>query len=159
MTVDDLKSIISYCPNTGQVVRTVAAGAAPAGAVVTTLDRYGYRIIKIKYKTYLVHRLAWLYMTGEWPKEIDHVNRDRADNRWANLRQVTHADNQLNRNIQKNNKSGFRGVWAHRGKFYASIQRFGKKRHLGVFETAEAASCAYELAFRNLAKLEATDGK
>jgi len=85
---------------------------------------------------YRVHRIIWMWMTGDWPAhEIDHKNHDRADNRWCNLRAVTGAENKKNRPRQKNNSSGTPGVfWASREqKWVAAIKVSGKRRHLGYF--------------------------
>ena len=65
----------------------------PAG----TLNSDGYRAININKKIYMEHRLVWFYVTGEWPTNvIDHINRNRADNRLENLRDVSRQENSLN---------------------------------------------------------------
>lgn len=102
----------------------------------------GYLATKIRGKTYRLHRLAWFYMTGEWPPEqIDHINRVRDDNRWSNLRLASHGQNRSNSQIHKNNKLGLRGVKkTQRGQGYtARITHQGKQIYLGYFATVEAA--------------------
>jgi HNH endonuclease len=64
------------------------------------------RLIKFKQEQYFAYRLAWFYMTQEWPTEIDHVNRDSLDDRWRNLREVTHAENIVNSSLRNNPVTG-----------------------------------------------------
>ncbi|BCD83620.1 hypothetical protein PSm6_00270 [Pseudomonas solani] len=74
--------------------------------------RGGYLSIYICGARFRAHRLAWFYMTGEWPKqEIDHINGDRKDNRFSNLRTCTHQQNNHNQPIRKTNTSGIKGVY------------------------------------------------
>ena len=92
------------------------------------------------------HRLAWLYMTGEWPKgDLDHANMNKADNRWCNLREATNAQNGANRGIPTNNKSGFRGVsWAKRHRKWTAHIRAGRKQYtLGYYNAREEAALTY----------------
>ena len=92
-------------------------------------------------------------MTGEWPKDqIDHINGIRTDNRFTNLREATTAENTRNGLISKNNTSGFKGVCFHKdtGRWQAKIFINGKGRHLGLFDTAEAAANAYDAAAAKL---------
>lgn len=95
--------------------------------------------VKVRQKGYFAHRLAWFMMTGEWPKnEIDHINKDSLDNRWANLREATHQENCQNRRFSRS-KSGVHGVGLHNGKWRARING----DHIGYFKTVEEASAAY----------------
>jgi hypothetical protein len=106
----------------------------------------GYRYIRIDYNLYPEHRLAWLHMTGEWPTAgIDHINCDRLDNRWSNLREATKAKNAMNMHIRADNTSGYKGVsWSKiRRKWIAHITVDRKCRHLGSFDTPECAFIAY----------------
>ena len=79
-------------------------------------------------KGYLLHRVIWLIETGEWPKQIDHINGDPADNRWTNLRNVENTRNMRNKAMFKNNTSGIMGVcWGKKGKrWYSTIYDKGK---------------------------------
>ena len=74
----------------------------------------GYRHITFMGKQHKAHRLIWLYVYGEMPKEIDHINGDRQDNRLENLRSVTRSQNQFNKAMAQNNTSGYRGVSWHK---------------------------------------------
>jgi hypothetical protein len=105
-----------------------------------------YRTIRISGKGYMAHRLAWLYVHGDWPKkQIDHINRNRDDNRISNLRDIDGFENMQNRMAQKNSKSGVKGVsWSKRIKRWtAQIEKQGISKHLGVFKTIQEAEAAY----------------
>jgi hypothetical protein len=92
----------------------------------------------------MANRLAWFYMTGEWPADlVDHKNRARDDDRWENLRPATNAMNSQNQGMYKNNTSGFIGVSFHRGRWRAHIRVNYKLIILGYYDTAEAAGAAY----------------
>jgi hypothetical protein len=99
----------------------------------------------------LAHRVAWLYMTGEWPSEcVDHINGDKLDNRWCNLRAATHTQNNQS-SFDKKNSLGLRGVTKHfRGGFRATIKVSGKQRSLGYFRCPAAAHFAYIVAADDL---------
>lgn len=84
-------------------------------------------------------------MTGEWPEQtIDHINNDRADNRWANLRAATYAQNNANTGLRGNNTSGFTGVSYKKQKrlWLAYIGHNGERKFVGYFKTAEEAAKA-----------------
>lgn len=96
MTQQQLKEILHYNPNTGAFTWKICPRKSiKEGSIAGRLSRY----IQIQYKgkKYYAHRLAWLYMYGKLPKnQIDHINRDKTDNRISNLRDVTHFENQQN---------------------------------------------------------------
>lgn len=94
-----------------------------------------------------------MYTYGHWPKgHLDHINRDRTDNRIENLRDITPAENQHNSNVLKNNTSGFRGVnWSSdMGKWVAKICINRKQIYLGAFKRVEDAANAYLSASKEL---------
>ena len=104
-----LKELFSYDEETGFFVRYKRLGPKKniAGHVATK----GHRQIMVDGKLYMAHRLAWLYVYGEYPQSlIDHINRNPDDNRICNLRLATNSQNQQNTGIRKNNKSGAKGV-------------------------------------------------
>ena len=109
--------------------------------------------IRVDGAGYRAHRLAWLYMTSEWPTDvIDHINGDGTDNRWSNIRAATKGQNQCNRRMSRNNTSGRQGVYyrQHRGSWAAEIWFNDKKQYLGTFATKEEAVAARAAAERQL---------
>lgn len=105
----------------------------------------GYIVIPINGHLCQAHRLAWLYVHGEIFGYIDHINLDRADNRIANLRIATPAENNANSPKRRGTSSPFKGVTWHKQcqKWQAAIKVAGKNRHLGLFSTEMAAHAAY----------------
>jgi len=107
-----------------------------------------YVFIKAKDKSYRAHRLAWLYMTGSFPKEqIDHIDGNGLNNSFANLRSVTQKENAKNLKLSANNSSGFTGVtWdVKQNKWRAGIQVNKKYIYLGAFtDIADAISARKE---------------
>lgn len=155
LTQEELKRVLHYDPETGiftwRVSRRGNAGKAKPGNRAGALQHKGYRQIGIYGVLYAEHRLAWLYITGSWPKhEIDHKNRIGTDNRWINLRDVTHAKNSRNVGIKDSNTSGIVGADLQtRKKGYswrATIRAGGQKIHLGTFKTLQEAKHAYQAA-------------
>lgn len=150
MDAAQLRQILKYDPATGLFQWRASRGSlAPAGAPAGSKTVHGYWTIRVNKHPYYAHRLAFLYMTGEWPTaQVDHANRDRCDNRWANLRAASHSENVWNRGRLATNKSGFKGVsWRAKIKRWrAQICVDGKIRELGRFRTAEAAHEAYCVA-------------
>jgi hypothetical protein len=113
LTIEQLKEVLDYNPDTGVFTwkKTVNSHAV-VGSVAGNQDSSVYIRITIYKKKYAAHRLAFLYMTGEFPKHlVDHINQIKDDNRWTNLRQATVSQNNINSKKQKNNKSGYRGVY------------------------------------------------
>lgn len=140
-----LKQLINYDPETGIFTW-------PNGAIAGGDDGQGYIQISVKNKRYRAHRLAWLYMTGQWPKIIDHINRNRADNRWSNLREVTSRENNRNMGLRRDNKSGVRGVsWSTQHNCWqATIKLDGKLYHLGFYTNIALAAAARYAAEQGL---------
>lgn len=106
-------------------------------------------MIGIDGKRYLAHRLAWFYVTGYWPELIDHVDGNRSNNAWSNLREANKLINQQNRHNESSfNETGLLGAFRVGGRFKSSIRYGGKSHHLGYFDTAEQAHAAYVSAKR-----------
>lgn len=138
-----LKELMHYDPETGVMtwLKKIAAKQY-IGDRVGSIDDEGYARTKIQRKTYKLHRLIWLYMTGEWPEdEVDHKDRNRLNNRWLNLRAATHKQNSQNRNPRHDSTSKSVGVsWSSRdGLWCASISIDGRKRQVGSSKSLEKA--------------------
>jgi hypothetical protein len=156
-TAEKLRELLHYDPLTGVFTRRVKTGGrygADVGAVAGTLTDAGYLKVSVMSYQYRAQRLAWLYMTGEWPAaDVDHIDGDRTNNRWANLRDVSRSTNLQNkRAAQSNSKTGLLGAcWATRDqRFIARIKADGRYISLGGFDTAEQAHAAYIDAKRRL---------
>ena len=108
-----------------------------AGKVAGTKTYGGYVRITVNGKAYYAHRLAWYLAHGEFPKMIDHINRDKTDNRLENLRVVSRQDN--NQNVSY---KGYVHV-KHRNRYVASIMVDGKRNYIGSYLTADEAHKAY----------------
>lgn len=144
LTQARLKELLHYDPETGHFMWRVSRGRSATGSRAGTPNRAGYTQIRIDGGFHRAHRLAFLYITGEIPPMIDHINRVKDDNRWANLRPATRQENAGNVGLQSNNTSGHRGVaWDKcRGKWMAHGTRDGRMKHLGYFISLEEAAAA-----------------
>jgi hypothetical protein len=104
---------------------------------------HGYVVVKAYRIPYLAHRIAWLIMTGEWPEqEVDHINGNKADNRWDNLRLATHGQNVANSGARR---GGLKGAYWHKrsSRWQSQIWDHGRIRHLGYFDNERDAHLAY----------------
>lgn len=146
LTEHRLKELLRYDADTGMFYRMVTTSPnARAGSLAGNKIRGGYMRMSVDGHEQYAHRLAFLYMTGKWPTHhVDHINGDKADNRWCNLRPATPGENMQNkRSAQSNNQVGLLGVSPKRGKFTARIGVGRKYTNLGVYTTAEEAQAAY----------------
>lgn len=124
LTQEYLKQLLSYCPDTGVFTWLVDKGPrGKKGHAAGYHVSRGYFGIEIDQKPYKSHRLAFLYMNGSLPDhQVDHINHDRADNSWANLRLATSGTNSKNRTMQSNNTSGVTGViWDKRKSAWRAV--------------------------------------
>jgi len=141
LTQEWIKELVHYNPNTGVFTwikkpssRSNRIKVGEAAGFTSKVN--GYTEIGIRNKTYKIHRLAFLYMTGLMPEhQVDHINHVKDDNRWCNLRLVTNAENQKNTTRNKNNTSGVLGVnWRKdRSKWRAQIMVDGINKELGSY--------------------------
>lgn len=142
-----LLELLRYDPETGWFSWRISRGPRHAGEAADCVGPLGYVVIRLDGVLYYGQRLAWFYMTGEWPKdEVDHINMDKEDNRFANLREATPTENRQNKTVRRDNRSGLKGVGRKRDKWTARIKVGDTVMHLGTFLTPEGASLAYRWA-------------
>lgn len=137
-----LKSIIFYNPDNGEFrwIKDTKNHKKP-GSLAGSINK-GYRRIRIDGRMYAAHRLAIFYVTGVWAcGQVDHINQNRSDNSFSNLRIVSNSENSRNQKIRKTNKSGFNGVafCSTRGKWGACIRSNGRTVGLGYYENINDA--------------------
>lgn len=139
---------LHYDPLTGIFYWRVDRRRARAGDIAGCTCPDGYLRVRINYQQLCMHRVAWFYMTGEWPsRHIDHKDTNKANNKWDNLRLATVSQNSANSKIGSRNKSGFKGAYLQEGKWCARVTKeSGERVFLGFFETAEEAHHAYMVA-------------
>jgi hypothetical protein len=147
LTVERLRELLIYDKDSGEFVRrTSTAPNARAGDVAGT-NSNGYIVIGIDGVLHAAHRLAWMYVTGDWPAgEVDHKDGRKSNNRWDNLRDVSHQTNARHQlRPSKRNRAGFLGAtWiASRNKWRAQVTVNRKTIFVGQFDTAQEAHTAY----------------
>ena len=140
VTQERLKELLDYNPETGDFTWRKTTGGRLGGTVAGAIAKNaGYTQIRVDRRKYFAHRLAFLWMTGEWPEDmVDHINRNRADNRWCNLREANRSLNNLN-----NGAKGYCWI-AKDKKFMAKVSG----RYIGSFDTEHEARQAYLAAKR-----------
>ncbi len=139
----DLVKVFSYDPESGVLSyrNDSLSGLAedPAGYA----HSQGYLTVRVGGVDLLVHRVIWCMQTGSWPDQVDHINHDRSDNSWKNLREVGSRENQLNMGKRTNNSTGVQGVRKlPSGKFHAYIMVHRKQIALGSYDDIEDATAA-----------------
>lgn len=140
-TAQELKSLLSYCYETGELKWSKRRCGVKAGSVAGT-NHKGYLRIKIDGSLYLAHRVVWAMHYGSWPEiDLDHVDRDRRNNRIDNLRMVDRSQSCVNREYP-HGESGIRGVSKHKCGWQAAITMYGKTQYIGLFKTVEEAEAA-----------------
>ena len=157
LTQELLKSLVSYSPLTGEFTsinpsKYNAHRGKRAGCLHKTT---GYRMLYLQGKTYREHRVAFFYMTGNWPSlQVDHINQFKNDNRWCNLRDVPPAVNCQNRPLYKNSTSGHTGVcWNKQvNKWQVLCRANGKQVYGGLFDDKEEAADLASFIYSHIRK-------
>tara|TARA_R110000796_G_C14258651_1_gene399623 strand:- start:24 stop:521 length:498 start_codon:yes stop_codon:yes gene_type:complete len=160
LTVDLLKHLFEYDKETGELRWAVKRQGCSQGSVAGSIDSKGYRVITVNQKPYKAHRLVYLMHKGYLPRTLDHINNNRSDNRIENLRAVSAGQNQHNRKINSNNKSGYKGVswYASYSKWKAKIDLENKTVFLGYYNTPEEADVVVRAAREELHGIYANHG-
>lgn len=146
LSLERLRSTLDYNRKTGVFTYKIARGSKKKGVIAGTTSKGGYREIGIDGKKYRAHRLAWFYVTGNWPVMlIDHRDCDPSNNAFDNLREANYRQSSGNRRAMKKGTSGFKGATFHSGvgKYQSQLKYAGKNHYLGLFETPEEANAAY----------------
>jgi|LakMenEpi03Aug12_release.lakeMendotaPanAssembly.Ray.scaffolds.fasta_scaffold710345_2 hypothetical protein len=146
-----LNELFRYEADTGSIFWRAKRGKIRAGQPAGTIGESGYlRIaftINKKYCVFNAHRIIWYIATGQDPLgfQIDHIDGNRLNNRIANLRLASNADNQRNRGASPKNTSGYKGVSYHKqtGRWCSAIKYNNKQIWLGRFDCPELAHMAY----------------
>lgn len=147
LSIAELESIFILDRENGQLIRRIPVrGPAPKDTLPTK-----YRLVSINGKQYMHHRLIWMMASGQTipdGMQVDHINRDKHDNRPSNLRLVTGSQNRCNTGKSRRNRTGFKGVscCGIRRRIQATIKLNGKQHKLGWFTTVEEAASAYDRA-------------
>lgn len=152
LTQQRLKQVLKYDPDTGLFTWLWRRGSIQIGDPAGHLHPSGYISISVDGEPYRAHRLAFLWMLGRWPEktDVDHINRNRSDNRWTNLREATRSENLFNSQRRSDNSTGQRGVYFNKSaqKFKVEIWCDGDRYHLGYFDDLVQATAMYEGAAR-----------
>lgn len=153
-----LRELLNYDPDAGRFTWKIGrqGTGASIGKIAGGKGKNGYVYIGVDQRRMLAHRLAFLFMTGEIPELVDHIDGDKTNNRWANLRAATKSTNGQNmRRHHAGNISGFLGVsWSNANKSKPWVAQIkppdGGTRNLGYYETPEEAHQAYLRAKREI---------
>lgn len=147
ITLEIVSNYLSYNSETGQLYQKKKRPKVQVGSVAGCLTPKGYRYIQLLGRKYPAHHIVWMFETGSFPNYfIDHIDRNKSNNRFSNLREVTNKQNCENRLAQKNNKTGYKGVSFNSKlkKYVSQIQHNNINIYLGVFDSAYEAHLAYQ---------------
>jgi HNH endonuclease/AP2 domain len=157
-TQKELQEILDYNVHTGIFMWRKQRRGVKVGVPLGTDNGFGYLRITVLGKSYYAHRLAWFYVEGSWPDQIDHINGIKSDNSYCNLRDVTVQQNAQNKIFpQKTSKSQILGVSWHKKakKWQAHICIYKERKYLGLFASVEEAQQAYLNEKRNISYVSA----
>lgn len=149
LSAERVRALLIYLPETGAFYWRNRTGPVAAGTLAGTIAKVGYRILSVDRKFWYAHRLAWLYVYGQWPEhQIDHRNGNPLDNRIENLRDATQTENNANSRLRRKCTNRLKGITRSGRYWVAQISVAGQHKHLGSFRTAETAHAAYMSAAR-----------
>lgn len=143
-----LKCLFNYCGKSGSLIWKQNKDPKFIGKVAGVKRKDGYYSVYVDGDKFAVHRLIYKYMTGKEPVIIDHINGDPSDNRWCNIRSVSHQENNMNVGLLKNNKTGTTGVTyrADQNRYIAIVRINRQNHHLGSYKTEAEAIAARKAA-------------
>ena len=145
LTQKRLHEVLDYDPSTGICIWKINKGFRYIKGKTAGWDDNGYRRIEIDGRVYRAHRLAFMWMDGYFPEnDVDHIDRNKANNKWDNLREASRSCNVINSKISIRNTSGITGITfsnqASKWQAYISIPK--KLLHLGFFKKKNNAVMA-----------------
>lgn len=148
ITQDRLKELLLYNKETGLFIwKSKRSNRVKKGSVAGSPETRGYIRIGIDGISYLAHRLAFLYVEGKIPVMVDHINLDKSDNRWNNLRDCSPTENQRNLSVRGDSSTGVKGVTCeYGGKYRARIRVGGVRYNLGSYDSLDEATELVQLA-------------
>lgn len=147
ITIERLKEVLCYDPNTGLFIWKISpTNKVKIGDIAGSFHTGGYLQTSIDGVKYYLHRLAWFYMTGKMPAEIDHKNLNKADNKFDNLREATRTQNSLNTRVKRISKTKLKNVYyeKRRSLYRVSARLNGKRHFIGYYKTEDEANEVYE---------------
>lgn len=148
----DIRDYLSYNKDTGKFIWIKTnSNRVKVGTECLTKNMYGYIVIGFDKKLFLAHRLAFLFVEGKFPDYVvDHINGDREDNSWDNLRACSRKENSRNMRVIKRGSSIYKGVCFYKktSKRSSQIMVDSKRIHLGLFPTEKEAALTYNDAAR-----------
>lgn len=152
LTAARLRELLEYDPETGLFRWRAPRSRFQASPLAGTKQRIGYIVFRVDGTLQYAHRLAWLYMTGSWPQhKIDHIDGQKGNNRWPNLRDVPQAVNCQNQRQGRKGGPMMGAYYDHRcDRWKSSIAVDKKQIHLGNYATELEAHNAYLAAKREL---------
>jgi hypothetical protein len=160
VSADQVRALLNYDPETGVFTWRPRENPSQSnwnerwsGKRAGTKSSFGYRDICLNSAVYKEHRLAFLWMTGRWPEaDIDHVDMNRDNNAWLNLREASRSQNHGNRKVRRDSATGVKGVYYDKklNKYVAYIKLTGGKKHLGCFVNQSDAAAEYAKNARSL---------
>ena len=143
LTLDqnNVRKFFLYDPISGKLTWRLPTFNNYVGEEVTSISKQGYYVVNFNKIPRLVHRIIWLYQTGYLPEQVDHIDHDRTNNKWDNLREVSNTENSKNTSVSKNSSTKINGVsfMKSRNKYRASITVNRKQIHLGLFDDIASA--------------------
>lgn len=153
ISFERIREMLHYCPETGALTWRISRGnQVYAGGTAGTTNAYGYRVVVLDGKFFMVHRLAFMFMLGRMPLpglDVDHIDRDRGNNAWANLREVSRAKNLRNMAAPEHKPPN---VNRRGNRWQVTFSVENKTKYFGMYPTVEEA---VEVAERIRAELAA----
>lgn len=147
ITRERLRCFFKYDPMTGVLTRIAKVNSRtghvqPCSMVVNNDNGAGYSRVYVDKRRLFAHVVLFILMTGRHPIAVDHINGDKRDNKWSNIREVTHGENMVNKGVYQNSPHGVPGVTFKHGSYVAAFQVNGRRVHVGSFPTIGDATLA-----------------